>query len=168
MEMADDMTCSHICLISGAKSFASDVGTMYSTAKSIYSAWYHYWTDSDTGEIRPPPSETSANPFTNALAFLKDNQSNVQQYSPSQSGTWGWLVSQGNLIAAGKQAKITQATWMSQFQSFFQTLQSAEIAGGGACGGPRCPPPKPGIYWTGVLILAGMVAAAVVIGKVKS
>jgi hypothetical protein len=153
MEMASGMTCySDMCL--------------FSNAESIYSAWYHYWTYSDTGKIRPPPSETSANPFTNALAFLKDNQSNVQQYSPSQSGMWGWLVSQGNLIAAGKTAKITQATWMGQFQSFFQTLQNTEQQAGAVCGGCRNPP-APGIYWTGILILAGMIGAAVVIGKVK-
>lgn len=64
--------------------------------------------------------------FPQLVSDLVGMQGQVQQYAPALSSTWGWLASQGKLLAAGQTASLSQTDWVSQYRAFLQQLQGAE------------------------------------------
>lgn len=64
--------------------------------------------------------------FPQLVQDLIGMQGQVQQYAPALSSQWGWLAQQGQALAAGRQASITQSQWVAQYRTFFAALQGGE------------------------------------------
>jgi hypothetical protein len=141
---------------------------MLEFVSTLWNEWSAFIAGPPASAYIPTPGNDD---FANALQDLRNVQSDVQQYAPSLSNQWGYLVSQGALLQAGKPAQISVTAWWSNFRQFLLGLHGLECQepqsvapGNSCCGNISCA--SGGIYWTGLMILGGAVALAVVIKKV--
>jgi hypothetical protein len=73
--------------------------------------------------------------FSGLVQDLLGLQAQVQQDAPQLSGNWGYLAQQGQLLAKGQPAALTQAAWVAAYRSFYTQLNSAVYGAPGAQSG---------------------------------
>lgn len=63
--------------------------------------------------------------FAQLVSDLVGMRDQVSEDAPALSSQWGWLASQGQALAQGQSASITQDSWVAQYRSFWAALQNA-------------------------------------------